>query len=145
MNIQIRTEGKRGVLTLKGPLIQGSGGLLQEQVDDLLRQGVREFVLEIHGVPNVDSNGLGQLVQAYKTIKSEGAHLRIVGLTGRIQRMATLVNGEEWSGTTAAAELADPAASRERRSRTPVIWLALGVALIVVLMLVARLAGFGAV
>ena len=145
MNIQIRTEGKRGVLTLKGPLVQGTGGHLQEQVEDQLRQGVREFVLEIHGVPNVDSNGLGQLVQAYKTIKSEGAQLRIVGVTGRIQQMVTLVNGDEWSGTTAAPELPDPASRREHRSRTPAIWLALGVALIVVLMLVARLAGFSGV
>lgn len=143
MDIQIRTEGTRGVLTLKGPLIQGSGGHLQEQIDDLLRRGVREFVLEIHGVPNVDSNGLGQLVQAYKTIKSEGAHLRIVGLTGRIQQMVTLVNGDEWSGTAAAPGVADPATRRNRRIRTPAIWLAVGVALALLLMLVARLAGFG--
>jgi anti-sigma B factor antagonist len=137
VNIQVRIEGRRGVLTLNGPLTLETKGILQERIDDLLRQGIRDFVLEIAGVPFMDSAGLGQLVQAYKTIKGHGAHLRIVGVTGRMQELVSLVQPP----SDASAPAPDPVTARgaSRPSRLAV-WLALSVMLLALLLLIFRTA-----
>lgn len=142
MNIQVRIEGRRGILTLNGPLTQDTEGMLPQRIDDLLRQGIRDFVLEIAGVPFMDSNGLGQLVQAYKAIKSNGAHLQIVGVTGRMAELVSLVKPAEPKETSPPPAPPAVAASREEgRPRPIAYWVALAVTLIMLLFLIFRLAG----
>lgn len=142
MNIQVRIEGRRGILTLTGPLTRDTEGTLQQRLDDLLRQGIRDFVLEIAGVPFMDSNGLGQLVQAYKAIKSNGAHLQIVGVTGRMAELVSLVKpGEPKEASPPAPPPSTSAPREEGRPRPIAFWLALAVTLVILLFLILRLAG----
>ena len=140
VSIQFRIEGQRGILTLNGPLTRDTGGTLQARVDDLLRQGIRDVILEIGGVPYLDSNGLGQLVQAYKTITSSGARLQIVGVTGRMRELASLVTSAESSDAGTAATPGSAASRSERKRRTPAFWVVLLVALAILLVLIAKLA-----
>ena len=53
------------VIDLKGKVIKGdSEALLRERIQDLADRGHRRLVINLGGVPYVDSSGLGELVRS---------------------------------------------------------------------------------
>ncbi|MCY4505730.1 MAG: STAS domain-containing protein, partial [Acidobacteria bacterium] len=61
MEIQERTLQDVVVLDLTGKLTIGEGDeLLKERISNLVQQGHRKLLLNLEGVPYVDSAGLGE-------------------------------------------------------------------------------------
>src|SRR5215472_2887884 len=63
---------------------------LRDQVDELLDAGHRDFVLNLAGVPYIDSFGLGQLVSIWTSIRSEGGELVLLHPTDHVQQLLEL-------------------------------------------------------
>ncbi len=85
MEIQERTLQDGVVLDLTGKLTIGEGDeLLKERVSNLIQQGHRKLLLNLEGVPYVDSAGLGEIVRTYTTVSRQGGKLKLVNLTKRI-------------------------------------------------------------
>jgi anti-sigma B factor antagonist len=85
MEIQERTLQDVVVLDLKGKLTIGEGDeLLKERISNLVQQGHRNLLLNLEGVPYVDSAGLGEIVRTYTTVSRQGGKLKLVNLTKRI-------------------------------------------------------------
>ncbi len=85
MEIQERTLQDVVVLDLTGKLTIGEGDeLLKERVSNLIQQGHRKLLLNLEGVPYVDSAGLGEIVRTYTTVSRQGGKLKLVNLTKRI-------------------------------------------------------------
>ena len=85
MEIQERTLQDVVVLDLKGKLTIGEGDeLLKERISNLVQQGHRKLLLNLEGVPYVDSAGLGEIVRTYTTVSRQGGKLKLVNLTKRI-------------------------------------------------------------
>lgn len=85
MEIQERTVQDVVVLDLTGKLTIGEGDeLLKERISNLLQQGHRHLLLNLEGVPYVDSAGLGEIVRTYTTVGRQGGKLKLVNLTKRI-------------------------------------------------------------
>ena len=85
MEIQERTIQGVVVLDLKGKLTIGEGDeLLKERISNLVQQGHRNLLLNLEGVPYVDSAGLGEIVRTYTTVSRQGGKLKLVNLTKRI-------------------------------------------------------------
>ncbi len=85
MEIQERTLQDVVVLDLTGKLTIGEGDeLLNERIRNLLQQGHRNLLLNLEGVPHVDSAGLGEIVRTYTTVSRQGGKLKLVNLTKRI-------------------------------------------------------------
>jgi anti-sigma B factor antagonist len=76
---------------------------LRDQVNELLDEGHRDFVLNLAGVPYIDSFGLGQLVSIWTSIRSEGGELVLLRPTDHVQQLLELtklntvfhISGEE--------------------------------------------------
>ena len=76
---------------------------LRDQVNELLDEGHRDFVLNLAGVPYIDSFGLGQLVSIWTSIRSEGGELVFLRPTDHVQQLLELtklntvfhISGEE--------------------------------------------------
>ena len=60
---------------------------LRDQVNELLDEGHRDFVLNLAGVPYIDSFGLGQLVSIWTSIRSEGGQLVLLRPTDHAQQL----------------------------------------------------------
>jgi anti-anti-sigma factor len=60
------------VLSLKGKLTLEEGELLQDKIDSLIGQGMKELTLNREGVYYFDSAGLGALFRAYATLGQRG-------------------------------------------------------------------------
>jgi anti-sigma B factor antagonist len=85
MDIEERAMGDVVVLDLKGRVTLGEGDqLLKDKVNSLMNQGKKKIVLNLAGVPYVDSAGLGQIVGTYTTVSRQGGSLKLANLTKKI-------------------------------------------------------------
>ena len=73
MQIDERMVGDVVVLDLKGKITLGEGDeLLKDKVNSLVNQGHKKVVLNLAGVPYIDSAGLGEVVRTYTTVSRQG-------------------------------------------------------------------------
>ena len=91
MEIQERTLQDVVVLDLTGKLTIGEGDeLLKERISNLVQQGHHNLLLNLEGVPYVDSAGLGEIVRTYTTVSRQGGKLKLVNLTKRITDLLSI-------------------------------------------------------
>jgi anti-sigma B factor antagonist len=79
------------ILDLKGKLTLGEGdALLKDKVNSLILEGQKKLVLNLEGVPYIDSAGLGEIVRTYTTVSRQGGRLKLLHLTKRIQDLLSI-------------------------------------------------------
>ena len=85
MKIEERALENVVVLDLKGKLTIGEGdALLKETIQKLMEKGHNNLLLNLEGVPYVDSAGWGEIVRTYTTVSRQGGSLKLLNLTKRI-------------------------------------------------------------
>jgi anti-sigma B factor antagonist len=91
MQIDERVVGGVTILDLKGKMTLGEGDeLLKERINALVSQGHQKLVLNLEGVPYIDSAGLGEIVRTYTTVSRQGGKLKLLNLTKRIQDLLAI-------------------------------------------------------
>ena len=91
MEIEERYVGDVTVLDLKGNMTLGEGDeLLKDKINSLIHQGQRKLLLNLEGVPYIDSAGLGEIVRTYTTVSRQGGSLKLVNLTKRITDLLSI-------------------------------------------------------
>jgi anti-sigma B factor antagonist len=91
MHIEERPAGDVVVLDLKGKMTLGEGDeLLKDKINSLVHQGRRKVVLNLEGVPYIDSAGLGEIVRTYTTISRQGGSMKLLNLTKRITDLLSI-------------------------------------------------------
>src|SRR5262252_828831 len=85
MQIDERVVNGVTILDLKGKMTLGEGDeLLKDKINSLIQQGHKKLVLNLEGVPYIDSAGLGEIVRTYTTVSRQGGSLKLLNLTKRI-------------------------------------------------------------
>ena len=85
MQIEERALGDVMILDVTGKLTIGDGDeLLKDKINSLIQQGHKKLILNLEGVPYVDSAGLGEIVRTYTTVSRQGGNLKLLNLTKRI-------------------------------------------------------------
>jgi anti-sigma B factor antagonist len=74
-----------GRLTLGEPVLR-----LREIVRTHANDGARKFILNLEGVPYIDSSGLGELLTSYATVKNRGGGLKLLKPEARTAQMIQL-------------------------------------------------------
>ena len=91
MQIEERAVGDVMILDLKGKITLGEGDeLLKDKINSLVNQGHRKIVLNLAGVPYIDSAGLGEVVRTYTTVSRQGGSLKLLNLTKRITDLLSI-------------------------------------------------------
>ncbi len=91
MQIEERPTGDVIVLDLKGKMTLGEGDeLLKDKINSLVHQGRRKVVLNLEGVPYIDSAGLGEIVRTYTTVSRQGGSMKLLNLTKRITDLLSI-------------------------------------------------------
>lgn len=76
------------VLALDGRIVLGEeSNSLREKVKSLLAAGKKKIVLNMSNVTYIDSAGLGALVAAHHSSKTQGASLRLSNLGAKFQEV----------------------------------------------------------
>ena len=109
MTIAERAVGDVRILDVSGPIVVGAEGAerLADKVRSLLQQGYTRLIVNLAGVPYIDSTGLGVMVHAYATVSRQGGSLKLLHSTRKlhdllvITKLATVF--ESFDDETAAA------------------------------------------
>jgi anti-sigma B factor antagonist len=85
MRAATRIVGSVAILDISGRITLGEGNImLREIVKDLAAKGQTAIVLNLGEVNYIDSSGVGELVKAHTTIRSQGGQLKLANLTKRV-------------------------------------------------------------
>ncbi len=80
-----REIGVVTVIDMVGRITLGEGStLLRDLVRENLDSGHKKLVLNLAGINYVDSTGLGELVSAYRLVKSENGELKLMNLNKKV-------------------------------------------------------------
>jgi anti-sigma B factor antagonist len=91
MTLSERSVGSVTVLDVVGDVKLDEGaGQLRDKVRSLLQQGKTKLLVNLGGVPYIDSAGLGELVQAYAVSKRQGGALKLVSVTKRLRDLLVI-------------------------------------------------------
>jgi anti-sigma B factor antagonist len=92
MNISQRTVQGVCVLDIDGPITLGADGSerLGDKVRSVLQAGEKQLLLNLGGVAYIDSAGLGELVNAFTTVKKQGGALKLFGVTKKLQDLLVI-------------------------------------------------------
>jgi anti-sigma B factor antagonist len=91
MNINLRTFGDVTILDLTGKLTIDEGAAqLRDRVSSLVSQGNKKLILNLAGVPYVESAGLGELVRCSLITNREKGAVKLLNLTQRIADLLTI-------------------------------------------------------
>lgn len=87
MQLEQRIVGNVAIVKVTGDITLNKGGdvLLKDKVQSLIQQGHKNVLIDLGGVSYMDSAGLGELVQAYVTVKNRGGALKLVNATKRLR------------------------------------------------------------
>jgi anti-sigma B factor antagonist len=85
MQIEERVVNGVTILDLKGKITLGEGDeALKEKINELVHKNSKKILLNLEGVPYIDSAGLGEIVRTYTTVSRQGGQLKLLNLTKRI-------------------------------------------------------------
>jgi anti-sigma B factor antagonist len=80
-----RDSGDVTVLDMGGRIVLGDGSaLLRNTVKELLNDNRTKILINLADVNYIDSSGIGELVQAYTSVKNRGGELKLLHLTRKV-------------------------------------------------------------
>jgi anti-sigma B factor antagonist len=80
-----RDSGDVTVLDMGGRIVLGDGSaLLRKTVRELLDDNRIKILINLADINYIDSSGIGELVQAYTSVKNRGGELKLLHLTKKV-------------------------------------------------------------
>ncbi len=91
LQIQIRKAGDVTILDLQGRVTIGiSNDQLSSQLRELSDAGARKVLINLAGVPQMDSSGISSLVRSFVTLQRLGGSLRLLRPVGHVREVLEL-------------------------------------------------------
>ena len=80
-----RTRGDVAIVSIRGDITPGQiEGVLSARLIDLVDNGYQKLVLDLEGLPSIDSIGLGEIVRSFTTVTRKGAKMKLAAVPKRI-------------------------------------------------------------
>lgn len=91
LEVTERQAGDVTVLDMNGSVRMGEGAIaLRNSIRGLIDGGKKKILLNLGGVKNIDSSGIGELIANYTTISRDGGQLKLLNLTDKIQNLLVI-------------------------------------------------------
>ena len=88
MTASTRLVGGVTIVDLTGRIVLGDGSAgLRDLLRDLVSEGNKKILLNLRNVNYIDSSGLGELVSAFTSMRSQGGELKLLNLTKRVRAL----------------------------------------------------------
>jgi anti-sigma B factor antagonist len=93
MDIKVRKAEDVAIVDFNGRLAIGvSDTILPRIIGEILGDGSKKILLNLSDMDYIDSNGLGELVQAFREAQRRGASLRLLKPQDRVAKTLRLTN-----------------------------------------------------
>ena len=91
LEVTERQAGDVTILDMNGSVRMGEGAIaLRNSIRGLIEGGKKKILLNLGGVKNIDSSGIGELIANYTTISRDGGDLKLLNLTDKIQNLLVI-------------------------------------------------------
>jgi anti-sigma B factor antagonist len=91
LELNERQAGDVTILDMSGSVRMGEGAIsLRNSIRGLNDEGKKKILLNLAGVKNIDSSGIGELIANYTTISRDGGQLKLLNLTDKIQNLLVI-------------------------------------------------------
>jgi anti-sigma B factor antagonist len=91
LEVNERQAGDVTILDMNGSVRMGEGAIsLRNSIRGLVEQGKNKILLNLRGVKNIDSSGIGELIANYTTVSRGGGQLKLLNLTEKIQNLLVI-------------------------------------------------------
>ncbi len=91
LELKERQAGDVTILDMSGSVRMGEGAVsLRNSIRGLNDEGKNKILLNLAGVKNIDSSGIGELIANYTTISREGGQLKLLSLTDKIRDLLVI-------------------------------------------------------
>ncbi len=91
LEINERQAGDVTILDMTGSVRMGEGAIsLRNSIRGLVDQGKTKILLNLGGVKNIDSSGIGELIANYTTISRDKGQLKLLNLTDKIRDLLVI-------------------------------------------------------
>src|SRR5205809_1173507 len=88
MTASTRLVGGVTIVDLSGRIVLGEGSAgLRDLLRKLVSEGIKKILLNLRNVDYIDSSGLGELVSAFTSLRSQGGELKLLNLTKRVRAL----------------------------------------------------------
>ena len=88
MTASTRLVGGVTIVDLYGRIVLGEGSAgVRDLVRNLIKEGNKKILLNLRDVDYIDSSGLGELVSAFTSVRSQGGELKLLNLTKRVRAL----------------------------------------------------------
>jgi anti-sigma B factor antagonist len=92
VTINIRKAKNATILDLNGPMKMGDAEQsFRNHVQELLDSGTNQMAVNLAGVPEMDSSGIGALVRAYTSVKRAGGRCLFFSPSKRVVMILKMV------------------------------------------------------
>jgi anti-sigma B factor antagonist len=93
MSLSVQDQEVQGVTVVRASgrlTLSDSNGALKNAINSLVEAGRVRFVLNLEGVPYVDSSGLGEIASAHVTVSRTGGRLLLAAVNDRVMEALTI-------------------------------------------------------
>jgi anti-sigma B factor antagonist len=93
MSLSVQDQEVSGVTVVRAAgrlTLSDSNGALKNAINSLVEAGRLQFVLNLEGVPYVDSSGLGEIASAHVTVSRTGGRLLLAAVNERVMEALTV-------------------------------------------------------
>ena len=91
LQISTRKSGDVTVLDLRGrATIDGESELLSSRLKELVANGVRELLLNLVNLTQVDTSGVGIIIETYVSLKRQRGELKLLCPCGQVLEVLTV-------------------------------------------------------
>lgn len=85
MKINVRQRDGVTILDPRGKITIGVGDVaLRNAVHETMDSGARKLLIDLAGVSQIDSSGVGELVSAYTSVTHRGGKLKLLNLPPKV-------------------------------------------------------------
>ena len=85
--VQIRQADAVSLVDITGRLTSFESPAFREAIQQLLRAGNNNIVLNLTGLHYLDSSGIGELVRNYLAVVKKGGAMKVVGLAPKVDEI----------------------------------------------------------
>lgn len=90
LQISIREFGDVNIVDLLGRSTSGESEPLRGNLRDLIAAGKRKLLLNLTNVTQLDTSGVGVIVQTYVSLRRRDGDLKLLGVGGQVLEVLTL-------------------------------------------------------
>ena len=92
MDIQVNKQENVVVVAVSGNMDAQSAPQLDDRLSQLVGQGEQNYVIDLSGVPFMDSSGLATLIKLFKHIRIGHGDVKLAGLRPKILEIFQLTH-----------------------------------------------------